>query len=252
RTAALTSKRAPRPRSRGRRGTLRRGFPRERRDEPGSACGRAARRSADTPRPGALDRLQDHRDPRVRAHHPHLGPDHRSAGDDGDALLRDLRQPDRTARRGDGRLRLPPVHCAGTHHDGADHQLLRQRGVVVLRRQVRLARGGVAGVAAPELGDRGRLRHRRYGARAPGGSGGDDSVAPLHPSARAAPGGDPAAVLLTSLSFALGGFLNALFAKNFDQVNWIPTFVLTPLTYFGGVFYSIALLPPWAQRLSFV
>jgi ABC-2 type transport system permease protein len=61
-----------------------------------------------------------------------------------------------------------------------------------------------------------------------------------------------AAVLLTSLSFALGGFLNALFAKNFDQVNWIPTFVLTPLTYFGGVFYSIALLPPWAQRLSFV
>ena len=39
-----------------------------------------------------------------------------------------------------------------------------------------------------------------------------------------------AAVLLTSLTFALGGFLNALFAKNFDQVNWIPTFVLTPLT----------------------
>src|SRR5207253_595641 len=40
-----------------------------------------------------------------------------------------------------------------------------------------------------------------------------------------------AAGLLTSLIFALGGFLNALFAKNFDQVNWIPTFVLTPLTY---------------------
>jgi ABC-2 type transport system permease protein len=61
-----------------------------------------------------------------------------------------------------------------------------------------------------------------------------------------------AAVLLTSFSFALGGFLNALFARNFDQVNWIPTFVLTPLTYFGGVFYSIALLPEWARRLSFV
>src|ERR1700736_1614804 len=55
-----------------------------------------------------------------------------------------------------------------------------------------------------------------------------------------------AAGLLTALIFALGGFLNALFAKNFDQVNWIPTFILTPLTYFGGVFYSITLLPPWA------
>jgi ABC-2 type transport system permease protein len=61
-----------------------------------------------------------------------------------------------------------------------------------------------------------------------------------------------AAVLLTSVTFALGGLLNALFAKNFDQVNWIPTFVLTPLNYFGGVFYSITMLPAWAQRVSFV
>jgi ABC-2 type transport system permease protein len=60
-----------------------------------------------------------------------------------------------------------------------------------------------------------------------------------------------AAVLLTSLIFALGGFLNALFAKNFDQVNWIPTFVLTPLTYFGGVFYSVSLLPEWARQVSY-
>ncbi len=59
------------------------------------------------------------------------------------------------------------------------------------------------------------------------------------------------ALLLTSLTFALGGFLNALFAKNFDQVNWIPSFVLTPLTYFGGVFYSIGLLPDWARTLSY-
>jgi ABC-2 type transport system permease protein len=60
-----------------------------------------------------------------------------------------------------------------------------------------------------------------------------------------------AALLLTSLTFGLGGFLNALFAKNFDQVNWIPAFVLTPLTYFGGVFYSVSLLPPWARTLSY-
>jgi ABC-2 type transport system permease protein len=59
-----------------------------------------------------------------------------------------------------------------------------------------------------------------------------------------------AAVLLTSLIFSLGGFINAVFARNFDQVNWIPSFVLTPLTYFGGVFYSVSLLPPWAQVLS--
>jgi ABC-2 type transport system permease protein len=42
-----------------------------------------------------------------------------------------------------------------------------------------------------------------------------------------------------------------LFAKNFDQVNFIPVFVLTPLTYFGGVFYSISLLPGWALKLSY-
>jgi ABC-2 type transport system permease protein len=60
-----------------------------------------------------------------------------------------------------------------------------------------------------------------------------------------------AALLLTSLTFGLGGFLNALFAKNFDQVNWIPAFVLTPLTYFGGVFYSVSLLPGWARTLSY-
>jgi len=61
-----------------------------------------------------------------------------------------------------------------------------------------------------------------------------------------------AAVLLTSMSFSLGGLINAVFAKNFDQVNWIPAFVLTPLTYFGGVFYSVSMLPPWARTLSHI
>jgi ABC-2 type transport system permease protein len=60
-----------------------------------------------------------------------------------------------------------------------------------------------------------------------------------------------AAVLLTAIVFSLGGFINAVFARNFDQTNWIPAFILTPLTYFGGVFYSISLLPEWAQRLSY-
>ena len=60
-----------------------------------------------------------------------------------------------------------------------------------------------------------------------------------------------AAALLTATVFSLAGFINGVFAKNFDQVNWIPTFILTPLTYFGGVFYSINLLPDWARALSF-
>jgi len=60
------------------------------------------------------------------------------------------------------------------------------------------------------------------------------------------------AVLLTSAVFSLAGLVNAIFAKNFDQVNWIPAFVLTPLTYFGGVFYSVDLLPEWAQKISMV
>ena len=59
-----------------------------------------------------------------------------------------------------------------------------------------------------------------------------------------------AAVVLTSIVFSLGGFVNAVFAKNFDQINWIPAFVLTPLTYFGGVFYSVSMLPEWARTLS--
>jgi ABC-2 type transport system permease protein len=59
-----------------------------------------------------------------------------------------------------------------------------------------------------------------------------------------------AAALLTSIVFALGGFINAIFAKNFDHISWFPTFILNPLTYLGGVFYTIALLPPWAQAIS--
>ncbi|HEY5808956.1 MAG TPA: ABC transporter permease [Povalibacter sp.] len=58
------------------------------------------------------------------------------------------------------------------------------------------------------------------------------------------------AVLLSSVVFALAGMINAIFAKNFDQISFIPTFVLTPLTYLGGVFYTIQLLPGWAQGIS--
>jgi len=57
-------------------------------------------------------------------------------------------------------------------------------------------------------------------------------------------------VICTSILFSIGGLLNAIFAKTFDDISIIPTFVLTPLTYLGGVFYSISLLPPFWQGVS--
>jgi ABC-2 type transport system permease protein len=57
-------------------------------------------------------------------------------------------------------------------------------------------------------------------------------------------------VLLTSMLFSLAGFINAVYANTFDDVSIVPTFILTPLTYFGGVFYSIGLLPEIWQNIS--
>ncbi len=59
-----------------------------------------------------------------------------------------------------------------------------------------------------------------------------------------------AVFVMTAVLFALGGFINAVYANSFDDISVVPTFVLTPLTYLGGVFYSVSLLPePW-QTLS--
>ena len=57
-------------------------------------------------------------------------------------------------------------------------------------------------------------------------------------------------VLLGAVIFSLAGFINAVFARKFDDVAIVPTFILTPLTYLGGVFYSITLLPGWAQAAT--
>ncbi len=57
-------------------------------------------------------------------------------------------------------------------------------------------------------------------------------------------------IILTAITFSLGGFINAVYARNFDDISIIPTFVLTPLTYLGGVFYSISLLPEFWQTVS--
>lgn len=59
-----------------------------------------------------------------------------------------------------------------------------------------------------------------------------------------------AVVLLTSILFSLSGFINGIFAKKFDDISIIPTFILTPLIYLGGVFYSIDLLPEFWHTVS--
>jgi ABC-2 type transport system permease protein len=56
--------------------------------------------------------------------------------------------------------------------------------------------------------------------------------------------------ILSAILFALGGFINAVFATKFDDITIVPTFIITPLTYLGGVFYSISLLPEFWQDIS--
>jgi len=57
-------------------------------------------------------------------------------------------------------------------------------------------------------------------------------------------------IILTAILFSLAGLINGVFAKSFDDISIIPTFVLTPLTYLGGIFYSIKMLPDFWQHLS--
>ncbi|WP_019397370.1 ABC transporter permease [Pseudoxanthomonas sp. GW2] len=57
-------------------------------------------------------------------------------------------------------------------------------------------------------------------------------------------------VLLGATIFSLAGFVNAVYARKFDDIAIVPTFILTPLTYLGGVFYSVKLLPPWAEAAT--
>lgn len=57
-------------------------------------------------------------------------------------------------------------------------------------------------------------------------------------------------LLITTILFSVGGFINALYARKFDDTNIIPTFLLTPLTYLSGVFFSVAMLPSFGQTLA--
>jgi len=59
-------------------------------------------------------------------------------------------------------------------------------------------------------------------------------------------------LLMTAIVFALGGFINAIYAQKFDDIAIIPTFVLQPMTYLGGVFFSVTLLPGIAQQVALI
>lgn len=59
-------------------------------------------------------------------------------------------------------------------------------------------------------------------------------------------------IVLTSVLFSLAGLINGVYAKSFDDISIIPTFVLTPLTYLGGIFYSIDMLPGFWQKVSLI
>ena len=121
----------------------------------------------------------------------------------------------------------------------------------LLRREIRQARRGTAGLAAAELADRRRLTSwAAWSAGSWSGSWSRSSRCSSRSSrsriccrpwsrCSSRPSCSPSAASSTRV-----------FAKNFDQISWFPTFVLAPLTYLGGVFYSVSMLPPWARAVS--
>jgi ABC-2 type transport system permease protein len=59
-------------------------------------------------------------------------------------------------------------------------------------------------------------------------------------------------LVLSSVVFSLAGLVNGIYAKSFDGISIVPTFVLTPLVYLGGVFYSVTMLPPFFQTITYL
>ena len=143
----------------------------------------------------------------------------------------DFRSLDRQPGERYQRLPLHELHCPRLDTDECDYQFLWQCGGIVLQRKIPAQYRGNAGIAVAKLSDHDRLCRRRLGARH------DLWVA-------------VSVLILTSVLFSLGGLINAIYASSFDDITIIPTFVLTPLTYLGGVFYTVTMLPPFWQSLS--
>ena len=145
----------------------------------------------------------------------------------------------------------------GYHHDVDHQQRLFQRLLLLFRRTLPAPYRGNDHRARAELDNPGGLYFRR-GTEGPDSRSdrdGHSAVLYRHALALQPLNRRHNSVVLTSVLFSLGGFLNGIFANNFDDISIIPTFVLTPLIYLGGVFYSIDLLPrtladpsPWAIR----
>ena len=157
-------------------------------------------------------------------------------------------EPDRLAHRRHGRLRLHGLHRARPGDDGGDPERLRQHqsssffGAKFGRHVEELLvspmpnwvilGGYVAG---------GVLRGLMVGAIVLVIAMLFTQVRMPHPLVTIT------TVLLGATIFSLAGFVNAVYAKKFDDIAIVPTFILTPLTYLGGVFYSVRVLPDWAR-----
>jgi ABC-2 type transport system permease protein len=178
------------------------------------------------------------------------GPDPGAAGDHDVAVLPDLRRPDRLARRLDGRIAYMDFIVPGlvmmsviqnsygnisSSFFGAKFgRHVEELLVSPMPHWVILA-GYVAGAV---------LRGLMVGTIVLLISMLFTKVSMPHPLVTLT------TVLLGATIFSLAGFVNAVYAKKFDDIAIVPTFILTPLTYLGGVFYSVKLLPPWAEAMT--
>jgi ABC-2 type transport system ATP-binding protein len=188
-----------------------------------------------------LDRAGHHRAPRNHAHPAHLGPDPGAAGDHHDPVLPDLRQSDRLARGADGRHRLLMSVIQNSYGNisssffGAKFGRHIEELLVSPMPNWVILWGYVAGAV---------LRGLMVGVIVLLIAMCFTPLQIPHPLVTLS------TVLLGATIFSLAGFINAVYARKFDDVAIVPTFILTPLTYLGGVFYSVKLLPGWAEAAT--
>ena len=187
---------------------------------------------------------------RNAAHPAHDSAERRDAGDHHRALFHRVRRGDRRAHPRSERGQLRRVHRAGPHDALASHAKHLQRLDRHLLPQIH--RPDLRAPLGADVRDRGGLRLCRRG--------GDQvdrigliilmTAALLVPLRIEHPFWMIAFLALTSIAFSLFGFIIGIWAKNFEQLAVIPSLVVTPLTFLGGAFYSIDMLPPFWRTVS--
>lgn len=182
--------------------------------------------------------------------YPNLATNTAAACDYDFPLLCHFRQPDWRKNRLDGWLSIYGFYCARPDLDVSDHQLLRQRFIFFFSSKFQRSIEEIQVSPTPNavilLGfmTGGMVRGLMVGAVV-------TLVSMVFSDLRVhSVVISLTIIVLTAMLFALGGFLNGLFARKFDDVSIVPTFILTPLTYLGGIFYSINLLPAFWQGVS--